>query len=241
MVQSLHGIVLHVVKYNDRHNIARIYTRERGLMPFLVAQGNTPAAARRRALFMPLSVISFVGRTTASREIGTLHDVQRDTMPVALLSDPAKAAIALFMGELLSRVIVEQERNEPLYDYIEAGVNLLNEATRGVANFHICFLYHLGQFIGIQPDVATYAPGLRFDMDEGIFTAAIPAGHRSLPPHEARVIHLLSRMTFANMHLFRFNRTERNAMLDTILAYYRLHHSTLGTLRSPEILRQLFT
>ena len=70
--------------------------------------------------------------------------------------------------------------------------------------------------------------------------AAVPA-HRMLAPAEARVIHLLSRMTFANMHLFRFNRHERNAMLDTIIAYYRLHNSALGTLRSPQVLQQLFT
>lgn len=47
-------------------------------------------------------------------------------------------------------------------------------------------------------------------------------------------------MTFSNLHIFRFNREERNQMLDTILTYYRLHNSTLGALRSPEILKQLF-
>ena len=47
-------------------------------------------------------------------------------------------------------------------------------------------------------------------------------------------------MTFAGLNHFRFNRDERNRVLDTIIAYYRLHNSTIGTLRSPEVLKQLF-
>ena len=241
MVETLQGIVLNVVKYNDRHHIARIYTRERGMMSFLVQQGNTQAARQRRAMFMPLSPIAFEAHITPQRDIHTLHGVRRTVLPLSITGDPAKTAIALFLGELLSRVIIEQERNELLYDFIEAGIDLLEHATRGVANFHICFLYHLGQFIGIQPDTGSYAPDRWFDMDEGVFTAAVPRTHHGLPPEQARVIHLLSRMTFANMHLFRFNHHERNAMLDTILAYYRLHHSALGAMRSPDVLKQLFT
>jgi len=42
------------------------------------------------------------------------------------------------------------------------------------------------------------------------------------------------------MHRFRFDRQQRNQVLDVMLTYYRLHHSTLGTLRSPEVLKQLF-
>ena len=55
-----------------------------------------------------------------------------------------------------------------------------------------------------------------------------------------QVIHLLSRMTFGNMGVFRFSREERNRVLDVIISYYRLHNAAIGTLRSPEILKQLF-
>ena len=60
------------------------------------------------------------------------------------------------------------------------------------------------------------------------------------PEKEAQVIHLLSRMTFSNMTVFRFSRDERNRMLDVIINYYRLHNAAIGTLRSPDILKQLF-
>ena len=49
-----------------------------------------------------------------------------------------------------------------------------------------------------------------------------------------------SGMTFSNMTVFRFNHEERNRMLDVIINYYRLHNAAIGTLRSPDILKQLF-
>ena len=50
----------------------------------------------------------------------------------------------------------------------------------------------------------------------------------------------IARMNYGNMHLFRFNRQQRSRLLALMLDYYRLHSSTLGTLRSPEILSALF-
>ena len=116
----------------------------------------------------------------------------------------------------------------------------MEQLPSGVANFHICFLYHLGGHLGIQPNVESYREGYWFDMTDGVFAAATVPGHQYLPPQEAQVIHLLSRMTFSNMGVFRFNREERNHVLDVIISYYRLHNAAIGTLRSPDILKQLF-
>ena len=88
-----------------------------------------------------------------------MGEARRTMLPVSIMGDPVKTAIALFMGELLTRVIQEHERNEALYAFLEGSVRLLEEQRRGVANFHICFLFRLGRFIGIEPDTGGYAPG----------------------------------------------------------------------------------
>ena len=111
---------------------------------------------------------------------------------------------------------------------------------QGIANFHICFMYHLGAHLGIQPDTGTYHEGYWFDMEGGTFVQFPTGSPHLMAPHEAAALHLISRMTFRNMHLFKFNRDQRNRVLDAMLAYYRLHNSTLGTLRSPDVLKQLF-
>ena len=240
MQEKLEGIVINVIKYNDKHNIAHIYTDKLGMLAFLVRQGTTHASRMRNAMFMPLSLIGFEARLQPGRELGTLHDVRRTAVLMSIYSDPMKNAVAMFVSELLSHTIQEQEQNMVLYSYIKSCILRLEESRTSIANFHICFLYQLGQFIGIQPDIDSYHEGYWFNMSEGVYTQHPHAGAKMLPPSQAQVLPLLSRMTFDNMHHFKFTREQRNEMLEIILNYYRLHHSTLGTLRSPDVLKQLF-
>ena len=240
MYEKLRGIVLNTIRYSDKHNIVHIYTDGRGLMSFAVPQGRTNAARMRNAMLMPLSLIDLEAGVRNGRDLSILREVRRNYPLATLYSDPMKNAIALFISELLAHVIQEPEGNAYLFSYIEQSVKLLEELLGQIANFHICFLYHLGAHLGIQPYIESYRSGYWFDMTDGVFVPAAVRGHALLQPQEAQVIHLLSRMTFSNMSVFRFNREERNRMLDVIINYYRLHNAAIGTLRSPDILKQLF-
>jgi DNA repair protein RecO (recombination protein O) len=240
MYEKLKGIVLNTIRYSDKHNIVHIYTDGRGLMSFAVPLGKTPASRMRNAMLMPLSLIDLEAAVSSGRELARMREIRRNYPLATLYSDPVKNAIALFISELLTHVIQEPEGNEYLFRYIEQSVQLLEQMPGQVANFHICFLFHLGAHLGIQPNLESYQKDYWFDMTDGVFVRSAVRGHDLLEPQEAQVIHLLSRMTFNNMAVFRFNREERNRMLDLIISYYRLHNAAIGTLRSPDILKQLF-
>ncbi len=240
MYEKFRGIVLNTVRYSDKHNIVHIYTDGRGLMSFAVPQGKTHAARMRNAMLMPLSLVDLEAGIRPDRGLLILRELRRNYPLATIYSDPLKNAVALFISELLAHVIQEPEGNDPLFRYIEQSVQLLEQLPGQVGNFHICFLYHLGAHLGIQPNVESYHEGYWFDMTDGVFVPGSMRGHMLLQPQEAQVIHLLSRMTFSNMTRFRFTREERNRMLDVIISYYRLHNAAIGTLRSPDILKQLF-
>ena len=240
MYEKLKGIVLNTIRYSDKHNIVHVYTDARGLMSFAVPQGKTHAARMRNAMLMPLSLVDMEAAVRNGRELAMMRELHRHYPLATLYSDPVKNAIAMFISELLAHVIQEPEGNDPLFRYIEQSVQLLEQMPDGYANFHICFLFHLGAHLGIQPNVESYRHGYWFDMIDGVFTPSAVRGHMLLQPREAQVIYLLSRMTFRNMAVFKFNREERNRMLDLIISYYRLHNAAIGTLRSPDILKQLF-
>ncbi len=240
MYEKLRGVVLNTIRYSDKHNIVHIYTDGRGLMSFAVPLGKTQAARMRNALLMPLSLVDLEAGVRPGRDLAVLREIHRNFPLATIYSDPVKNAISLFISELLAHVIQEPEGNDPLFRYIEQAVQLLEQLPGHVANFHICFLYHLGAHLGIQPNVESHHDGYWFDMTDGVFVPAPVSGHMNLQPSEAQVIHLLSRMTFSNMAVFRFNREERNRVLDVIISYYRLHNAAIGTLRSPDILKQLF-
>ncbi len=240
MYEKMTGIVMHVLKYSDKNSIAHIFTDARGRMSFLIPQGSTRAARMRNAMFMPLSIIEFEARITPGRDIASLKDVKTVHQLSSIYADPAKSAIAMFISELLTRAIQESERNSQLWQYLYQSVLLLNSIEHGVANFHICFLYNLGAFLGIQPDTGTYRHGYWFDMENGVFTASQPPHAHALPPDEAAALMTISRMSFSNLQLFKLSQAQRNSILDTALTYFQLHNSTVGAMRSPDILRQLF-
>ncbi len=240
MYEKLRGIVLNTIRYSDKHNIVHIYTDGRGLMSFVVPIGKTHAARMRNAMLMPLSLVELEAGIRNGRDLAVMRELRRNYPLATIYSDPIKNAIALFISELLAHVIQEPEGNAYLFSYIEQSVKLLEEMPGQVGNFHICFLFHLGAHLGIQPNLESYHKDYWFDMTDGVFVPSAVRGHALLQPQEAQVIHLLSRMTFSNMGVFRFNREERNRMLDLIISYYRLHNAAIGTLRSPDILKQLF-
>lgn len=151
-----------------------------------------------------------------------------------------KNAEALFLSEVLCQTIKEPEPNLPLFAFIARSIQVLNIMEEGKANFHLCFLLQLCSFLGFSPNMETYRTGYFFDMLNGIFSPSRPIHTYTLDAREAEVFARLTRMDFNNLRHFKFNRGERNAILDRILTYYRLHQPDISELRSPEILRAIF-
>lgn len=240
MYVSIHGIVLNTIRYSDRQNIVRVLTEEMGLLSCAVAQGGGKGARRLASVLMPLSLVEAEARILPGRDLATLRDVVRSHPLAAIYADPVKSAVAIYITELLVHTITGQQRDTALFRFVREGVITLEGLGSGVANFHLYFTFGLGALLGIRPDIDGYRQGDWFDMEGGTFGRNPSLRGSWLPPERARVIVLLARMRPDNLHLFRFSRGERGEVLDTMLAYFRLHNSSLGSLRSPEVLKQLF-
>ncbi|MBR6639517.1 MAG: DNA repair protein RecO C-terminal domain-containing protein [Muribaculaceae bacterium] len=240
MLRSLHCIALRTIKYNEKHSILSAYSLEMGRVSFLLPAGSGREAARRRALMMPLGTFECVADIRHGQDIYIMKEPKADIISHGIHSNPIKSALALFIAELLSVVLREYQEDKALFLFLRQSIERLNDATEGVANFHLCFLYRLGCFVGIEPDVSTYQEGRIFDMVDGIFRVSAPLHSQYLGQQEAAVVALLSRMTFDNMHRFRLSRENRNQMLDVILEYYTIHYASLSSLKSIDVLRALF-
>ncbi len=240
MYQQLHCIALRTIKYSERHSILSAYSLELGRISFLIPAGAGREAVRRRALMMPLGTFECIGDIRQGRDIHTMREPRATKVQHGIHSHPVKGAIALFIAEVLSAVLRENQEDLALYAFLEYAIEKLNSTGDSVSNFHICFLYRLGRFIGIEPDISTYREGRIFDMLDGTFRNTAPLHTNYLKQEAATVVAALSRMTFDNMHRFKFNRYQRHELLDTILKYYTIHYATLSSLRSIDVLRALF-
>ncbi len=242
MYRTLHIVCLRTVSYDDSSSILSAYSRELGRVAFKIPSGGSRESQRRRALTMPLGMVECVADVRAGRDILCMRDVRpmSVTSPVAA-GEPVKMAVAMFMAEALGVLLRERVPDERLFDFIVSMISSLANMQRGTANFHLMFLYRLATFLGVEPDIATYAPGRVFDLNDGVFRVSPPEHGHFLSPDRARAVLVLSRMGEDNLHLFRLNRAARNMMLDGILAYYSIH---LGVrpdeMSSPAVLRSLF-
>lgn len=236
----LHCISLRVVKHSDTSSIATVWTRERGRMAVSLSAGAGKEARRCRALMMPFSVFECVGHIRPGREIIRVSDVRPYGAGNVSVADPIRNVVAMFAGDFLYAVLRESQPDAILTDFLFESVALLRELSgTSLANFHLFFLYRLSEFLGIAPDTGTYARGRFFDMREGVFTAMPPMHGGVIDPLRARMVWLLSRMGPADLGHLKLGRTMRNEILDRMLDYYGMHHTSLSSLTSLEILRSV--
>ena len=234
-------ISLKVTRYSDTQSILTAYSREWGRVAFAIATGKGKNASRLRAMTMPMGIVECDTDMRPGREVLTMRQARPVTVLTDMHSNPLKQMVAMFLAEVLTKVLRESVPDRGIYDFIEGSARCLDAmAVSDIGNFHICFLMHLGRLLGIEPDVTTYSPGGVMDMRDGIWRDCLPLHGEMLTPEESAEAARLARMTYTNMKYFRYTRSQRARVLDTVLRYYSLHVTPLSGLRSLEILRSMF-
>ena len=240
MAEKINGIVLNVRKYNDKNSIVTLFTREKGRLGFIFPAGSGKASNIRRARLQPLAVVSadinFKGGTDLQR-LGAFSSAE-------IWSDiyfhPTKRALVLFISEFLYKLLNATMPDPHLYDFLINSFRLLDGMKKNIADFHIPFLVSLLTFSGIQPNISGYKPESVFEFASGSFVSEYEAKGPILKGQQARNVTFIARVNFSNMKSLRLNALNRRQILYGLLNYYSYHFPGLGSLKSPEILREVF-
>ena len=240
-MKQLHCIALHTVRYNDRNNILTAFSLEDGRVSLLVPATASREARRQRAITMPMSFFECIANYRHGGSIANMSDVRQSIPLPGLTGNPVKITVALFLAELLGVVLRETPEDPLLFNYLSYSATRLDAASAGeTVNFTIHFLYRLGRFLGIEPDTSTYRRGRVFDMLNGTFRDSAPLHRKFLDGEDADAVYMLSRMSWENYGMFRFNRDQRRRILAAIIDYYTAHYTSLTRLNSLEILKEIF-
>lgn len=240
-MKQLHCIALHTVRYNDRNNILTAFSLEDGRVSLLVPATASREARRQRAITMPMSFFECIANYRHGGSIANMSDVRQSIPLPGLTGNPVKITVALFLAELLGVVLRETPEDPLLFNCLSYSATRLDAASAGeTANFTIHFLYRLGRFLGIEPDTSTYRRGRVFDMLDGTFRDSAPLHRKFLDGEDADAVYMLSRMSWENYGMFRFNRDQRRRILVAIIDYYTAHYTSLTRLNSLEILKEIF-
>lgn len=239
--EKIQGIVIDIVKHNDKHNVVTLFTRTRGRMAFLSAAGGGKTTRMRNARLMPLSVVETDINIHQNRELHILGTIAPLELWRDLYFNPIKSSLVLFISEFLNKYLRDSSPDDTAWDFIVSSLRTLDLLTSGLANFHIWFLIHFLPIAGIYPDLEHYEKGDAFDMRAGIPVADDHLHRDILSPEETAIMIKLSRMTLGNMHKFKFSGAERTKLIDRLLHYYAIHFPGLSSIKSLDVLSEVFS
>ena len=234
------GIVLNSVKYGDKALIVQMLTDTLGRQSYIVqGVGSGKGRGSKMALFQPMFALQFEGIISDKSELHRLKDTQSGIVLQSMPYDIRKSTIALFMAEVLYRLIGESEANSVLFDFVWGSIEALDAIEEGVANFHLWFLANISRFLGFAPG-NEYVADSYFDMREGLYTLQRPAHDKFLNAEYARLLNDLIECDVEYLGEIGLNRTQRVDMLSGLVDYYSIHLDAIRRVQSIAILQQVF-
>ncbi len=241
MLVKTEAIVLHAFKYGETRLIVDVFSLGSGRLSLIVSLPKTQKARLKKQYFQPMMILEITYEQHQRAQLQQLKDARLLTVWTSIPFSPEKLSLSLFVAEFLYHALRSEQQDELLYAYICDSMQWLDTTEQGYANFHLTFLMRLSRFLGFFPNLDDYVAGCVFDLRAGTFINNIPLHHDYLSADESRLIHLLMRMDYTTMHLYRFSHHERNRIVDVLLQYYRLHIPQFPELKSLQVLRELWS
>ena len=234
------GIVLHTLKYGDSGMVVYLLTDSGGRQSYMV-QGVRSARGHgsKLALFQPMFAVEFEGLESSRMQMHRFREVRSGIVLQSLPFDVRKSTIALFMAEVLYRLIREVEANEPLFDFLCEAVLKLDAMREGVANFHLWFLANLSRLLGYRPG-NDYTPGAWFDIREGEYASVRPPHPGVMSQECARLLDELLHCDVRRLGTIPLNRAQRSDFLNAMLVYFGYHLDAISAVQSVRILKEVF-
>ncbi|MCK8493100.1 MULTISPECIES: DNA repair protein RecO [Spirosoma] len=230
MLQKTRGLALSYIRYRETSIIARVYTEEFGLQSYIVNSVRTAKSKNNKiALFQPLTLLDMVVYNKPDRDIHRLSEIKTSHPFQSLPFEVSKSTIAMFVTEMLNKVLKEEAGSPILFRFLVDSVLFLEEARTNYENFHLTFLLKLSFFLGFGPESAReFENQLREN------------AYAFLPDDEMETaLNSMVRQPFGTP--IRLARAARNELLDALVAYYQIHIDTIGEVKSLPVLRELLS
>ena len=233
------GVVLGTLKYGEKGVIVHMLTDVYGRQSYMIQGVRPTAKGSKMALLQPMFAVEFEGLTSSKMDLHRMKDLVPGMVLQSTPFDVRKSTMALFMAEVLYRLVKESEPGSELFDFVWASVAALDALEEGIANFHLWFLANLSRPLGFSPD-NEYSDGAWLDIRDGHFTphALIPSA--ALTPKNARILHDMLECDVRYLAEIGLNRMERASFLEAMLKYYSFHLDSINAVESLRIMREVF-
>lgn len=241
MLHQTNGIVIHSLKYSESSLIVKIYTSLFGLQSYLIRGVRSQKSKIKPALFQPLRLLEIVAYHNDRLSLQSVKEVRLAQPFHSIPEDIRKSAIALFMNELLYRTIREEEKNQELFRYVWESAMLLDHTNEKVSDFPLLFMLGLAVHLGISPSQNYTQNTPYFNLQEGVFQHLIPNHPHYLDETGSKLLASLLNISMSDHAMTVMNAREREAMLEALILYFRLHLPGFTGIKSHQVLHAVLS
>ncbi len=207
--------MLAVTKVGDKSLVLHTLSPDWGRRSFITSVSRkTPPA-----LFLPLSLLEAEVLENPKSELWRLREVSSGAPLNGIRNDIRKNSMTLFMSEVLYRTVHEGAYEDGLYEWCRKSILTLDALETDFSNYHLRFLLEFAGALGFSPSMEDLAPF---------------AGE-----HLGVLKQLLS-CSEAESMLIPMNGAQRNAVASLLLDYIGHHTENQITVRSLQVLRELY-
>ncbi len=240
MLVKTKGVVLNRIKYADNASIVAVYTQEFGRMSFVVKGMNSKKSKLRSALLQVLSIVEIDLNYNPNKEIQYIKELRVAVAFDHIPYDPIKTSLALFMAEMMNKVLSHPAKDEDLFLYLEQAICQLDKCQVGLGNFHLVFLSGLAKQMGFTPELFDNGSDVCFDLLNGVFVDKRPYHLHYIENEAAKNFKALMLLDFDHMDELKLTQKQRAVTLDHFLEFFKLHVPGFISLKSVEVMYKIW-
>jgi len=240
MIRKTRGIVLHTTRYGESSLVVHCYTELSGRQTFMVKGVRKSRKQNRSNLFQPLFILDFEVYHKDSRDIQLVKEVNRAIPLNSIPFDITKSTQAIFMAEVLYRVVKEEESNPMLASFLISTIQYLDTLEEGSPDFHILFMYQLSRHLGFYPQNNFGEERVFFNLASGQFKTHFGDPEIFLDQEASELWNRYMHADLQSVEEEGFNGMQRKQILDNLVRFYKLHVAGMGEIRSLEVLHSYF-
>ena len=229
------AIALSYLKQGESSIIAKIFTEEKGLQSFIVKGVRAKKAKKKLGLFQPLQLLNINATHITKNSLQYISEISIAHNQVSDGIDMKKNFISIFVAEVISKVLLETEKDKALFKFIWELKNDLSNFEKINQNFPLIFLIGLSEQLGFLPS-KDQIDGDYFNLEFGEFTNNQQQLNHFIKKDNSYYLRKLLENNDINIPY-----KNRNEILLHLIQYYKLQHHELKNMTSHLIIESLRT
>jgi len=227
------AITLTYIKKGDNSIISKIFTEKHGLQSFIIKGVRAKKAKKKLGLFQPLQLVDINAKLIHKKGLQYITEITIIEAISANKITMSKKFLAIFIAEICSKVLQENEQNSGLFKFVWKIKQKLYNSNTIDENFALLFMLNLSNYLGFFPSTENINAPF-FNLESGEFSKDMVNLENYLTEEKTTILkHLLLGKKINISHEL------KSELLKDIMQYFRHHHYNLSNITSHLIIESL--